>query len=75
MTTYLILGASRGVGHAMAKGLPERGDTAYLVSRSLTDGTCECDGVKYISLAADLSEADTLKRISLHLSTHNIQIF
>lgn len=64
MTTYLILGASRGVGHALAKGLPERGDTAYLVSRSLTDGTAESDGVKYISLAADQSRVDTPKLIS-----------
>ena len=58
MTNYLILGASRGVGHALAAGLPEPGDTAWLVSRSLTNGEAEVDGVRQISLAADLSAAD-----------------
>ncbi len=75
MTAYLILGASRGVGHALAKGLPEAGDTAYLVSRSLTDGIAESDGVKYISLAADLSKAETPKRISQWLDDQAIDVF
>lgn len=63
MTTYLILGASRGVGHGLAMGLPGPGDTAYLVSRSLTAGSDERDDVMYHSLAADLAKPDAPARL------------
>lgn len=74
MTNYLILGASRGLGHALARGLPQPNDTAYLVSRSLTDGLTETDGVKYISLAADLSKPDAPERISAWLGDEVIDV-
>ena len=74
MTTYLILGASRGVGHALAAGLPEPGDTAYLVSRSLDEGESDIDGVRTIALAADLSKPDAPDRLRQWLGDTPIDV-
>ncbi|MCZ6835236.1 MAG: SDR family NAD(P)-dependent oxidoreductase [Planctomycetota bacterium] len=74
MTTYLILGASRGVGHALARGLPEAGDEAWLVSRSLDNGDYEHEGVRYHCLAADLSAPDAPTRLTEWLGDRAIDV-
>lgn len=52
----VIVGASRGLGDAFARGLPEAGDTAYLVSRSEPASLHVQDGVNRIWIKADLNK-------------------
>lgn len=55
--TYIIFGASRGLGDAFAQGLPEKGDKVYLLSRSLPRSiNLLSDGVERIWLQTDLSD-------------------
>lgn len=51
---YIILGASRGLGDAFVKGLPEEGDTVWMISRSRPDSLELKDGVRRIWIEADL---------------------
>ena len=74
MTTYLIMGASRGIGRALADGLPETGDTAWLVSRTLTEGEFEVSGVRRKCLAADLSAPDAPARLVSWLGDETIDV-
>ena len=55
MTTYLIFGASRGIGAVCSRLLPAAGDVAWLVSRSQPDLSGD-DGVVRHWLQADLSD-------------------
>lgn len=53
MTNIIIFGASRGLGAAFSLGVPQRGDTVWLVSRSRpADHT---DGVERVWIQADLT--------------------
>jgi short-subunit dehydrogenase len=55
MRTYLITGASRGLGAGFAAGLPDPGDTAWLVSRTEPAVMSRDDGVTRKWVQADLS--------------------
>ncbi|MBM4423637.1 MAG: SDR family oxidoreductase [Chloroflexi bacterium] len=54
MRNMIIFGASRGLGAAFNSGLPERGDTVWLVSRSQPERLQSDEGVKRIWVRADL---------------------
>jgi NAD(P)-dependent dehydrogenase (short-subunit alcohol dehydrogenase family) len=58
MTTFLIVGASRGLGDALTRGLPRAGDVAWLVSRNEPYLGQE-DGVSRNWLPGDLSRLQT----------------
>ncbi|NJK46413.1 MAG: SDR family oxidoreductase [Pleurocapsa sp. SU_196_0] len=60
----LITGASRGLGDALARGLPHPNDTAYLVSRSRPSSLEVQDGARRVWLQADLSLEDAAKVIA-----------
>ncbi|HEY9570907.1 MAG TPA: short-chain dehydrogenase, partial [Metalysinibacillus sp.] len=45
MTTYLIMGASKGLGDAFAKGVPLKGDTVWLIAHSKPASLALTDGV------------------------------
>ncbi|NER83536.1 MAG: SDR family oxidoreductase [Leptolyngbya sp. SIO1D8] len=57
MKNMLILGASRGLGDALSRGLPQDGDTAWLVSRGKPQNLMQQDGVNRIWIEADMSNA------------------
>lgn len=63
--TYIIFGGSKGLGDAFAQGLPQKGDTVYILSRSLPRSIDLLDdGVNRVWLQIDLSDyqgAATLK--------------
>ena len=65
---FLITGASRGLGEAFARHLPESGDTVYLISRSRPSALEESGGIDYRWIAADLSEAFAAQTISGQIS-------
>jgi short-subunit dehydrogenase len=52
----VIVGASRGLGDAFARGLPDAGDTVYLVSRSEPASLHVQDGVKRTWVKANLNK-------------------
>lgn len=73
MKNFLITGASRGLGHAFNLGLPERGDTAWLVSR--TPPTLEReDGVTRRWIQADLAESGAAAQIAQALGGQRLAV-
>ncbi len=63
MTSVLITGGSRGLGAALAAGLPVEGDTVYVVSRSRPQPDRQ-DGVARIWIEADLALSGASRRVS-----------
>jgi short-subunit dehydrogenase len=63
MKNILILGASRGLGDALSQGLPQAGDTAWLVSRGKPQSLMQQDAVNRIWIEADLSSNTTSQQI------------
>ncbi len=53
---YIIFGASKGLGDAFVKGLPEPGDKVWIVSRSRPKSLDINDGVQRVWLEADLTQ-------------------
>jgi short-subunit dehydrogenase len=56
MKNYVIIGGSRGLGDAFAKGLPAKGDLVWIVSRSRPNILEVNDGIQRIWIKADLSK-------------------
>lgn len=73
MTTYLIIGASRGLGDALNRLLPAQGDTAWLVSRTSPVLAAQ-DGVLRTWIKADLSSADAANDIAQQLGDPPIDV-
>jgi short-subunit dehydrogenase len=61
---YMILGGSRGLGDAFVRGLPEDGDTVWMISRSRPDSLALNDGVQRIWIEADLSLKSASQQIA-----------
>lgn len=59
MTHFLIVGASRGLGLGFSIGLPDPGDTVFLVSRTRPPTLDRSDGVSRIWIQVDLSVSQT----------------
>ena len=70
----LITGASRGLGDALARGLPNAGDTAYLVSRNAPPSLALQDGIARHWLEADLSREDAAEAIHQGVTVNTIDV-
>ncbi|SFJ64943.1 SDR family NAD(P)-dependent oxidoreductase [Thermoflavimicrobium dichotomicum] len=55
MKNFIIFGASKGLGDAFVKGLPEKGDRVWIVSRNRPESLKINDGVHRFWIEADLS--------------------
>jgi short-subunit dehydrogenase len=55
MRNFIIFGGSKGLGDAFVKGLPEKGDNVWIVSRSRPESLNIHDGVHRFWIEADLS--------------------
>ncbi|MGD8188453.1 SDR family NAD(P)-dependent oxidoreductase [Brevibacillus ginsengisoli] len=64
MRNIVIFGASKGLGDAFVKGLPDVGDHVWMVSRSCPTSVTLTDGVHRHWIEADLSLADAGERIA-----------
>ncbi|MBX3086558.1 MAG: SDR family oxidoreductase [Anaerolineae bacterium] len=73
MTTYLIFGASRGIGAVCSRLLPVAGDVMWLVSRSLPD-LSDDDGVKRHWIQADLSDVMSSTFIAQQLGAQSLDV-
>ncbi|AIQ36319.1 MULTISPECIES: SDR family NAD(P)-dependent oxidoreductase [Paenibacillus] len=74
MRNYLILGASKGLGDAFVKGLPESGDQVWIVSRSRPGSLDLNDGIKRIWIAVDLSQPDAAQVLSKSIQTEKLDV-
>ena len=64
MKNFIIFGASRGLGDAFVKGLPDTGDNIWIVSRNCPESLKLNDGVHRYWIEADLSLSDASNRIA-----------
>lgn len=75
MSNILIVGASRGVGAALAQAIPEPGDTAWLLSRSKPAYIdSDTSKVEYRWLSADLTQDNTPTEIKAWLQDTPIDL-
>lgn len=74
MKNFIIFGASRGLGDAFVKGLPDSGDNVWIVSRSRPESLKLEDGIHRFWIEADLSLPDASSRISNALHGHAIDV-
>jgi len=56
MKRYMIFGASKGLGDAFVRGVPQKGDQVWVVSRSRPNSLDLSDGIQRTWIQADLSE-------------------
>ena len=70
----LIIGASRGLGDALAKGLPETGDRVWLVARGEPRSLARADGVVRTWIQADLNEPAAPTQIHAALGDTSIDL-
>lgn len=64
MKNFIIFGASKGLGDAFVKGLPQQGDQVWVVSRNRPNSLDVDDGVKRIWVKADLSQQEAASSIA-----------
>lgn len=82
MKNYIVFGASKGLGDAFVRGVPQGGDKVWVVSRSKPESLKLEDGVQRIWIQADLSQlqaanhvADQLKNETLDVLIYNVGIW
>ncbi|MGO4696854.1 SDR family NAD(P)-dependent oxidoreductase [Paenibacillus sp. 2TAB26] len=75
MKNFIIFGASKGLGEAFVKGLPEAGDNVWIVSRSCPNGLGLNDGVHRYWIEADLALNEASDRIASRLHDVVIDVF
>ncbi|MFD0590171.1 SDR family NAD(P)-dependent oxidoreductase [Paenibacillus sp. GCM10027627] len=82
MKSYLVFGASKGLGDAFVRGLPEQGDRVWIVSRSRPGSLDIEDGIQRDWIQADLGQsqasamiADALKEEMVDVLIYNVGIW
>lgn len=74
MKHFLILGASKGLGDAFAKGVPEKGDRVWIVSRSRPRSLDLHDAIHREWIEADLSLSASCDSIANALQGATIDV-
>ncbi|MCP3776624.1 SDR family NAD(P)-dependent oxidoreductase [Paenibacillus sp. MZ04-78.2] len=79
---FIIFGASQGLGDAFVKGLPAKGDTVWVVSRTRPSSLDIHDGVTRKWLQIDLSSQqqiptlkETLKDVAIDVLIYNVGVW
>lgn len=79
---YIIFGASQGLGDAFVKGLPTKGDTVWVVSRTRPSSLDLDDGVNRKWLTIDLSSQqhipalkEALRDIAIDVCIYNVGVW
>lgn len=77
MKTYIVFGASKGLGDAFVRGVPQRGDKVWVVARSRPESLDLEDGIEREWIPADLSElhSSTLIKDKLQNETLDVLIY
>ncbi|WP_427180160.1 SDR family NAD(P)-dependent oxidoreductase [Paenibacillus sp. TC-CSREp1] len=74
MKNYIVFGASKGLGDAFVRGLPQAGDKVWVVSRSRPESLKLDDGVQRIWIQADLSELQAAQHIAEQLRGETLDV-
>ena len=74
MKRYLIIGASRGLGAALADAVPESGDFVWLVSRKRPDVLDLADGVVRQWIEADLTDPQAPEAIAAAVGDQTLDV-
>ncbi|WP_028591518.1 SDR family NAD(P)-dependent oxidoreductase [Paenibacillus massiliensis] len=74
MRNYIIFGASKGLGDAFVKGLPDQGDQVWIVSRNKPSSMELADGVNRRWIAADLGQPNAAQAVSDALQGETIDV-
>ncbi|PYE49752.1 SDR family oxidoreductase [Paenibacillus barcinonensis] len=74
MKNFIVFGASKGLGDAFVRGLPQAGDKVWVVSRSQPESLKLNDGVQRIWIQADLSELQAGKHIAEQLRGETLDV-
>lgn len=74
MKTYLVFGASKGLGDAFVRGVPDTGDKVYVVSRSKPESISLNDGIQRVWIQADLSELQAASHIANQLGNETLDV-
>ncbi|WP_338554264.1 SDR family NAD(P)-dependent oxidoreductase [Paenibacillus sp. KS-LC4] len=74
MKTYLVFGASKGLGDAFVRGVPEQGDKVWVVSRRKPESLNLNDGVERVWLQADLSELNAAALVTDKLQNETVDV-
>lgn len=82
MKNFIIFGASKGLGEAFVKGLPEKGDRVWVVSRTYPNSLQVEDGIGKYWIEADLAKPDashiianTLNDVTIDVLIYNVGIW
>lgn len=82
MKNFIVFGASKGLGEAFVKGLPEKGDRVWVVSRSYPNSLNVEDGIEKYWIEADLVKPDashlianTLNDVTIDVLIYNVGIW
>jgi len=82
MKNFIIFGASKGLGEAFVKGLPEKGDRVWVVSRTYPNSLQVEDGIEKYWIEADLAKSDvshlianTLNDVTIDVLIYNVGIW
>ncbi|NOJ73814.1 SDR family NAD(P)-dependent oxidoreductase [Paenibacillus alvei] len=74
MKNFIIFGASKGLGDAFVRGLPQQGDLVWVVSRNRPNSLDVDDGVKRIWVKADLSQQEAASSIAHSIGDETIDV-
>lgn len=74
MKNYIIFGASKGLGDAFVKGLPNQGDNVWIVSRTQPESLKMTDRVHRFWIKADLSKKDSSQQIADMIQKETIDV-
>ena len=79
---FIIFGASQGLGDAFVKGLPTKGDTVWVVSRTRPSSLDKNDGVSRKWLAIDLASQqhiptlkEALQGVAIDVLIYNVGVW
>ncbi|MEK4663146.1 SDR family NAD(P)-dependent oxidoreductase [Priestia sp. FSL H7-0729] len=74
MKNMIVFGASKGLGDAFVRGVPQSGDKVWVVSRSKPESLTIEDGVQRIWIQADLSELQAAEHIASQLQGETLDV-
>ncbi|MBD8839236.1 SDR family NAD(P)-dependent oxidoreductase [Paenibacillus sp. CFBP 13594] len=74
MKNIIVFGASKGLGDAFVRGVPQSGDKVWVVSRSKPESLNVEDGVQRIWIQADLSELQAADHIANQLQGETLDV-
>ncbi|APO47080.1 short-chain dehydrogenase [Paenibacillus xylanexedens] len=74
MKNIIVFGASKGLGDAFVRGVPQSGDKVWVVSRSKPESLSVEDGVERIWIQADLSELRAAEQVASQLQGETLDV-